>query len=29
MLCAEAELCVCELIHALNDSQAKVSHYLA
>lgn len=29
MLCAEAELCVCELIHALDDSQPKVSRHLA
>jgi ArsR family transcriptional regulator len=28
MLCAEAELCVCELIHALDDSQPKVSRHL-
>ncbi|MDF9773811.1 ArsR/SmtB family transcription factor [Pseudomonas baetica] len=29
MLCAQGELCVCELIWALNDSQSKVSRHLA
>lgn len=29
MLCAEGELCVCELIWALDDSQPKVSRHLA
>ena len=29
MLCAEGELCVCELIRALDDSQSKVSRHLA
>lgn len=29
MLCAEGELCVCELIWALDDNQSKVSRHLA
>lgn len=29
MLCAEGELCVCELVWALDDSQPKVSRHLA
>ncbi|AMB84619.1 ArsR family transcriptional regulator [Pseudomonas agarici] len=29
MLCAQGELCVCELIWALDDSQPKVSRHLA
>lgn len=29
MLCAEAELCVCELIWALGEPQSKVSRHLA
>ncbi|NBA97174.1 metalloregulator ArsR/SmtB family transcription factor [Pseudomonas sp. R5(2019)] len=29
MLCAEGELCVCELIWALADSQPKISRHLA
>lgn len=29
LVVSEGELCVCELVHALNDSQPKVSRHLA
>lgn len=29
MLCAQGELCVCELIWSLDDSQSKISRHLA
>ena len=29
LILREGELCVCELIHALNDSQPKISRHLA
>lgn len=29
LVVSEGELCVCELVHALNDSQPKISRHLA